>query len=168
MKDIQTGSFADYSHVQIKKDFVRLTGRGNLALYDNDLLKAKLITKKTFQHKMNQQQVLRTISYNKCFSSKIYIDCELNVYPCVMERRICHGSIAEDLSIQDVLQNEIISLNKDKVEGCSDCEYRYACYDCRPDSISDDIKTNPWYCSYDPYNGEWQDINEFINKLQRR
>lgn len=146
-------------------DFVRLSGRGNLQLYNKDLLRDKLITKERFTKKLNPETVKNNIKYNHCFSSRLYIDMNLNVYPCVMERRVMHGNIQKQ-SIREILKDELIFLTKDKIDDCRYCEYRYACYDCRPDSLSGKLRGKPWYCTYDPYNGEWYDIEEFINKLE--
>ena len=45
------------------------------------------------------------------------------------------------------------------------CEFRYACYDCRPDRISDSLYAKPYYCTYDVSKGEWIDKYKFIDKF---
>ena len=146
-------------------DFVRLSGRGNLKLYDSDLLKKKLITKKHFKKKISRRYIEKNMNMHNCFSNKIYIDINLNVYPCVMERRISHGNI-RSRNLEDILKDWILTYTKDRVDGCRHCEYRYACHDCRPDSLNGDINAKPWYCTYNPYEGEWCDIEEFIKMLE--
>jgi radical SAM protein with 4Fe4S-binding SPASM domain len=146
-------------------DFVRLSGRGNLQLYNKDLLREKLITKERYQKKLNPTIVMNNMKYNNCFSSKLYIDIDLNIYPCVMERRVKHGNIHKE-GIKEILKEELIHLTKDKIDDCKYCEYRYACYDCRPDSLSGDFKGKPWYCTYNPYNGEWFNIDDFIMNME--
>jgi len=55
---------------------------------------------------------------------------------------------------------ETWELTKDKVLVCKDCEYRYACFDCRPLAADSNCGKNystapaPRY-TYDPYSGEW-------------
>lgn len=166
MKEIEPG-LNDTGIMKEKSgyDFVRLSGRGNLRLYNKDLLKEKLITKERFQKRINPTMVLTNMKYHNCFSSRLYIDIDLNVFPCVMERRVKHGNI-HNHEIKEILSDDLIHLTKDKVDDCRHCEYRYACFDCRPDSLSGDFKGKPWYCTYDPYNGEWYDINEFINNME--
>lgn len=46
---------------------------------------------------------------------------------------------------------QMSELSKDEIDGCKDCEFRYACFDCRPDAMgnSGDIKRKP-ACGYDP------------------
>ena len=48
------------------------------------------------------------------------------------------------------------SINKDLIDVCKDCEFRYICTDCRA-YIQDknNIYSKPAKCNYDPYNAEW-------------
>jgi len=41
--------------------------------------------------------------------------------------------------------------NKDKIDVCKDCEYRYACLDCRCFRMNEDIYSKPKKCKYNPY-----------------
>ena len=83
-----------------------------------------------------------------------------------MERRLKHCSInhGQKISIDD----NILHLTKDKIDKCSHCEYRYACFDCRPNSLSGCIYEKPWYCTYDPDKGEWANTEKFIEDLRKR
>jgi radical SAM protein with 4Fe4S-binding SPASM domain len=82
-----------------------------------------------------------------------------------MERRISHGNLRDNTPLKELIKTEIQGFSKDKVEGCKECEFRYACYDCRPDSISNDIYAKPYYCTYDVENGEWLDEDIVIDKV---
>lgn len=146
------------------KDIVRLSGRANLKLLNRDLIRKSLITEKDFNYKLKKSLVISLKNGHNCFSHKLYISSDLKVYPCVMERRICHGSIAEK-SLSEILKSEILHFNKDHVTGCKDCEYKYACFDCRPNAISSNIYEKPWNCTYDPYSGIWENTETFIDKL---
>ena len=165
MKGIELGEKTDQLYtLSEKKDVVRMSGRGNFSLLSDELIKKKLITKETFQKSINKAFCRRLVSGHNCFKDKIYISANLEVFPCVMERRISHCSIENG---KICLNDEIRFLTKDKVNECSQCEYRYACFDCRPDSLCDNIYAKPWYCTYDPQNGEWQDENDFIENLKK-
>ena len=166
MKDVYLGeSSTDLYKLSDKKDVVRLTGRANFSLLTDDLLKKKLITKKTFSKKISKDFCARLISSHNCFGSKIYISANLEIFPCVMERRFKHGAINSSGEI--ILQDAIKFLNKDKIIDCKDCEFRYACFDCRADSLSEDIFAKPYYCTYNPSVGEWMDEDDFILKLRK-
>ncbi len=106
------------------------------------------------------------LSGHNCFRDKIYISVNMEVFPCVMERRFKHCVIDEQNKI--VLDDSIRYFTKDKVNECSYCEYRYACFDCRPNSLSDNIVEKPWYCTYNPKHGEWIDEDKFIVELREK
>lgn len=148
-------------------DIVRTAGRGSLRLLDAPLLREKLITKETFRRPPDSDKVIAAVSGNSCFARKIYVAADLTVYPCVMERRIRHGTIRGH-SLDEVLNPAVMRLNKDHVTGCRDCEYRYACSDCRPDSLCSDIAAKPYYCTYDEQRGVWLDPDAVIEMLLRQ
>ena len=50
-----------------------MSGRGNLHLLNDELIKKKLITKETFSGPLNTAMVKRCMSQHNCFGSKIYI-----------------------------------------------------------------------------------------------
>lgn len=145
------------------KDVVRVTGRADFNLLNEELIKKRLITKETFQIPITRAFCKRLISGHNCFNDKIYIAANLDVFPCVMERRIKHGNLKQN---DFQLNNDIRKFTKDKIEECSECEYRYACFDCRPNSLSRKISEKPWYCTYNPLTGNWEDIDGFILNLK--
>ena len=149
-----------------EKDVVRMSGRANYKLLTHELIKKKLITKKTFETPINKAFVTRLVSGHNCFSNRIYVSSDLNIYPCVMERRISHGNIKETKSLQ--FNNNILNYNKDYIDGCKHCEYRYACFDCRPNSLDENISSKPWYCTYNVNEGLWIDQDIFINNLDKQ
>ena len=53
-------------------------------------------------------------------------------------------------------------LSLDDIEVCRDCEYRYACPDCRPITVGPTgrLTAKSAHCSYDPYRGEFVDVEE--------
>lgn len=166
MKNIEIGEkHSDLYTLSDEKDIVRMSGRANFALLTDELIKKKLITKKTFQKPIKKAFCKRIISGHNCFRDKIYIAANLEVFPCVMERRMKHCTISDKQKIQ--LDDRIRYLTKDNIKECAKCEYRYACFDCRPNSLMDDIYEKPWYCTYNPERGEWEDEEEFILKLKK-
>lgn len=146
-----------------KRDYIRLTGRANLHLYSKKLLQKKLITKDSLIRKFNKEKVIE-IFEESCFANYIYIGSNMNVYPCVMERRFIHGNLRNN-SLSNILDKSILNISKEEVEECKDCEFRYICKDCRPDSLSDNIYAKPWYCTYNVYTGTWNNTDDYIEKL---
>lgn len=106
----------------------------------------------------------RAIGYNTCWGNKIAITSNGKVIPCVFERDIILGDLKIN-NITDIVNSEefnfISTLSKDKIEICKDCEFRYACKDCRP--LGKSLDGNLWgkyaYCTYNPYIGRWQDVS---------
>lgn len=157
----QNTTLYELSH---KRDIVRMVGRANMRLLDEELLKCKLITAKNFSGKLNKDLVSRSVSGHNCFSRRLYFSTNLEVYPCVMERRVSHGNL-NGKKLCDVIDSSITKFSKDKIDGCKECEFRYSCFDCRPDSLDDEINKKPWFCTYNPEKGEWEDVNSFVKEL---
>lgn len=154
----------DDESILFKNDMPRLTGRANLNLYTEDMLRRKLITIETFKQPIDPTLFKKGKCVHNCFGERLYIDTKLNLYPCAMERRFTYGNV-ENQSFETIVESKYIYLTKDKIDGCKDCEFRYACYDCRTDSNGAGIYEKPWYCTYDPYKAEWKNVDSFINEL---
>lgn len=166
MKGVDIGrKNTDLYTLSRKKDIVRLTGRAKFRLMSDELLKRKLITKDNLVYKISKSLVKKCLNGHNCFARRLYFSVDMDVYPCVMERRLVHGSI-RNRCLSDVLQNEILYFNKDKISECRECEFRYCCFDCRPDSNGNSIYDKPWYCTYEPLTGEWADEEKFIIQLK--
>lgn len=163
MAGVQRYIFND-ERVMARSDLPRITGRAGLHLYSLDMLRRKLITKDTFRKPINVNEFVKNRKIHNCFGSKMYINYKLDVYPCVMERRLTYGNL-KSTPIEQMVGGNSVFLTKDKIVGCKDCEFRYACFDCRPDSNGKGVYDKPWFCTYDPYKGEWIDVDEFMNSL---
>lgn len=163
-KDCRIGNKPKISLYKLYPDFVRLTGRGKLKQYNFEMFKRKAITKETMCRVLKKDVIIRNISGHKCFLKNLYINTNLDVFPCVMERRFCHGNIRQN-ELTKIIDENIRTLSKDKINGCMDCEYRYACFDCRPDCNGMDEYAKPWYCSYDPLTGTWQNLKKMFMEI---
>ncbi len=167
MKEIDIGDQSSSVYKINKMDLVRLSGRANFSLYDDSMLKRKLITKDSFKYPKQIEEIRRMISGHNCFSRDLYIDFTLNVFPCVMERRFMHGNIRHK-ELEEIIKSDILHLTKDFIEGCNQCEFRYFCFDCRPDSFGADKLAKPWFCTYEPAAGQWTDPDKYIESLKTK
>lgn len=101
--------------------------------------------------------------FNTCLNRKISIDVDGNIKNCPsMEKSF--GNI-KDTSLVSALAKrefkELWEINKDQIEVCKDCEFRYICTDCRAYITDDKNKySKPSKCSYDPYTATWADITQ--------
>jgi len=96
--------------------------------------------------------------YNSCLNRKIAIDRNGEIKNCP-SMRTSYGNI-KDNNIKGVLLDhpalkEMWLINKDQVEICKDCEFRYVCTDCRAYTVKNDSLSKPAKCKYDPYTAEW-------------
>ena len=96
---------------------------------------------------------------NTCWNGKIVVSEDGNVLPCVFERNISLGNI-KNSSIEEILYGEKTmecwNCTFDYIDECKDCEFRFACKDCRPLAFASGNKVgkNP-RCTYNVARGEW-------------
>ncbi len=146
-------------HVQF--DVVRPSGRGtSVDVVSETLLRSVLQNKPTFPP-CTEDTFLRRVRGHNCFLPRICVSSNGEVYPCIMERRVSYGNILLR-SLPSVLSGNVATstqgLSKDKITTCRDCEYRYACSDCRPKAAGEEENSffaKPKECLYDPYSGTW-------------
>jgi radical SAM protein with 4Fe4S-binding SPASM domain len=162
-------------------DIIRCTPGGRCssgAHISPTLWEKKLRTKATFQ-KCDKTRYYQNTIGNSCLYGSLCVHHNGDVYPCVMDRVRMLGRIGE-LSLA-----EIIMKNFDvgpwvqsftKIEGCSHCEFRFACVDCRPEAagvhallnktetVSYDAK-NPC-CLYDCQTGIWSTTEVFMENIK--
>lgn len=102
-------------------------------------------------------------NYCQCLAGKIAITSAGDVIPCIFARnQICGNILTHSLS--DILRNTPLQqcwhTTKNEIQKCKDCEYRYACTDCRPLAQGSDPEKSwlapPPTCSYNPYTGQWK------------
>lgn len=100
-------------------------------------------------------------NWNNCWYGKMAVTSTGDVIPCIFERNMIISNI-KDNSLQDILKSSKLEkywgITKDDVDVCKDCEYRYACNDCRPLAlgVEGDMFAKYPRCKYDPYNGVWK------------
>lgn len=97
---------------------------------------------------------------NTCWFGKLVIATDGSIFPCEFERNITYGNIRTE-SIKEVLEGDLIKkywyLSYKNISPCRDCEYRFACKDCRPIAYAENgcmTDKNP-RCRYDPFKGVW-------------
>jgi radical SAM protein with 4Fe4S-binding SPASM domain len=142
-------------------DVVRPTGRGD----DRDLLPtayAKVPIKPPFY--TDPVSFGRARRCHTCLAGKIAVTADGDILPCIFARNQVCGNI-KTTPLQEILSGNMLQkcwhTTKDQVDKCRDCEYRYACNDCRPLAQGSDPAKRWLACSvdclYDPYTGKWKD-----------
>lgn len=98
---------------------------------------------------------------NPCWQGKLAIIDTGEVLPCVFAREVPVGSVLEQPLAEIVAAEPLQAcwgLSKDHLEGCADCEYRYACHDCRPLAMGLEgghRQARTASCCYEPSTGRW-------------
>lgn len=98
--------------------------------------------------------------WNSCLNRKISIDASGEIRNCPSLPN-SFGNL-QDTSLHSALARReftaLWAINKDQIEVCKDCEFRYVCIDCRAYiSTPDNIYSKPAKCKYNPYTAEWTD-----------
>ncbi len=98
--------------------------------------------------------------HNTCLNRKISIDTHGNIKNCPSMKE-SYGNI-RDTTLREALGKpgfkKYWNINKDQIEVCKDCEFRYICTDCRA-YIEDpeNIHSKPLKCGYNPFTCEWEE-----------
>ncbi|MCK6543211.1 grasp-with-spasm system SPASM domain peptide maturase [bacterium] len=97
---------------------------------------------------------------NTCLNRKISIDVNGDIKNCPSMTRH-FGNIHNTSLHSAIIQKEFKDLwliNKDQIEVCKICEFRYVCTDCRAFITEpSNIYSKPSKCTYDPTIGKWLD-----------
>lgn len=109
-----------------------------------------------------------TTSFNGCLNRKISVDAGGNIRNCP-SMKDSYGNI-RDRSLLEAVHapgfTDKWGISKDHISVCRDCEFRYACSDCRAYLENpDDAFSKPLKCGYDPYSGKWNEWSENPTKM---
>lgn len=138
-------------------DQVRPTGRGNKTTC-NSTVPRRHISPHFFT---NRRDFAETMFYNPCWKGKVNITADGTVVPCVFARDRVAGNLREE-TLSEVIDRGLRPywrFTKDQIETCQDCEFRYACSDCRPLAAGwndNNLSARTYGCGYDPYSGKWK------------
>lgn len=145
-------------------DVIRATefeNRYTHSITDYNVLKQRYLCEPEFY--TSRSDYMRYKHMNPCWNGKIAITSTGDVLPCVFARNEIIGNI-KTTSVKNIVskQNKYSSITKDKIEVCRDCEFRYACHDCRPlaKGVYNSIYAKNPRCLYDPYEGKWGKIED--------
>lgn len=142
-------------------DVVRPTGRGD----DLELL-PQAYSKPPIRPPffIDAEAFAKAQNFHSCLAGRLAITATGDIIPCIFARDQVCGNIL-DTSLVTILNGQLLTAcwqtTKDCIIKCQDCEYRFACADCRPLAQGQDPKkcwqAAPADCSYNPYTGKWED-----------
>jgi radical SAM protein with 4Fe4S-binding SPASM domain len=141
-------------------DVARPCGRAN----DDQLVPNKYQYTRKNAHFMqvDKNEFIKRFRGNGCWQGKISITSTGDVMPCIMQRETPGGNVKKS-PLKEIVNGgmqKYWSLSRDKISVCKDCEYRYACRDCRPVSFgpTGQLTAKDPNCLYDPYQGVFLDV----------
>jgi len=114
---------------------------------------------------ISKNQFFKNKEGHPCWDGKVAVLPNGDVLPCIMAYTNKIGSIKKLTLRQIIRTSDLIDkywdLTKDKIEVCQDCEYRYACSDCRVlESVDGSLYGKNKYCNYNPSTGIWEKFEE--------
>ncbi len=135
-----------------------------------DLFKEKHIRSYPNFEKVTEELVENRMYYNSCWGNIACILPNGDVTPCIMEKDNIQGNIYHTTLTEIILGpsgDSAQRLSIDKIDICQDCEYRYACWECRAmaNCFDKESKKKPATCLYDPYKGEWNPMPKNLADL---
>jgi len=109
---------------------------------------------------INTKLFTESLKYNSCLNKKISIDKDGQIKNCPSMKQsfgnISDTTLEECLNLKDF--KKYWDINKDQIEVCKDCEFRYICTDCRAYKENpDNDYSKPLKCGYDPYTNVWKE-----------
>ena len=107
----------------------------------------------------NKKLFSESLYYNSCLNKKASIDVNGFLRNCPNMNNN-YGKFDASLFEKIIKSNDFQTywnINKDKIDVCKDCEFRYMCTDCRAFiKDTENIYSQPAKCRYNPYISLWQ------------
>ena len=135
-------------------------GTQNIHMPTNkQVIENKYFTKPNF--KITKKKFYDNMKKNSCWYGKITIMENGNVIPCEFEREYIYGNVLNN-TIYDIIHSDKVTskwfLDFSNIDECKDCEFRFACKDCRPlgKAVCGNIYSKNPRCCYNVYQGEWE------------
>ena len=143
-------------NLKLKVDSIRPSKFRDISnLVSNEVLNSNILIKKP-NFVASKCYFEKAASVNTCLFGKFSITPEGNIIPCEFAREYIIGNVRES-SLQEIINSEKLRafwyMDFSKIENCKDCEYRFACKDCR--FLSDDLYKKKSRCLYQPFEGKW-------------
>ena len=98
-----------------------------------------------------------SLHHNNCLNKKLCLDKNVFIKNCPSINKNFGHILDVNLAtiLNDLDFKYLWSINKDKINDCKVCEFRYVCFDCRAFTIENNIYSKPRKCNYNPYEGSF-------------
>ncbi|HNW99209.1 MAG TPA: grasp-with-spasm system SPASM domain peptide maturase [Bacteroidales bacterium] len=114
---------------------------------------------------INMSFYTEALQFNTCLNRKVCIDINGEIKNCPSMQE-SFGNI-KDTTLADAVEKsgfkDLWFVNKDKIDVCKDCEFRYMCTDCRVFiKKPENIFSQPVKCTYNPYIAKWKGEEGYV------
>lgn len=147
----------------VQVDVVRPVGRGgDRRLIPDPSLAGQWLVATDTGFSIDRQRFQRNKHWNPCWAGKAVVTETGDVLPCVFARHLVVGNVQKQ-TLHDIVYGAKLQglwgISKDGIHVCKDCEFRYACSDCRVLAMAEtgNILAKTPRCCYDPRSGTWTD-----------
>lgn len=135
---------------------VRHSAQNSHAVTDPDILQLRNMLKPNFVTSVEDFSCNKF--WNSCWYGKFAVTSCGDILPCIFARDLRCGNVRHDA--QTMIRDKLLGyweITKDKIDVCKECEFRYACDDCRPLAMGEcaDIWGKYPRCFYYPGSCEW-------------
>jgi radical SAM protein with 4Fe4S-binding SPASM domain len=128
--------------------------------------------------KVTREHFERHQTGHPCLYGSLCVHHDGEVYPCVMDRTRRLGNV-KNSSLAEIAGGKaavaVWRQSMDRVDSCRDCEFRFACCDCRPEAAGihallssrehPDFSVKNPCCLYNPYTGVWDEADPLLAAL---
>lgn len=153
-------------------DFINIKNSSNSYIYfsKNNIENEKacgIIDSRLFA--INIQNFTESLKFNSCLNRKLSIDKSGFIRNCPSMAQD-FGNV-KDISLEEAFNHKDFKkywdINKDQIDICKDCEFRYVCTDCRAykENPHNDY-SKPLKCGYNPYTNKWEEWS--LNPLKEK
>ncbi len=168
----------EFGKASVSCDVARCTPGGRASpfpLLTLELWSRRLRSRPEFP-RVSRESFARNVSGHPCLNGKLCIQADGQAFPCVMDRSRPLGNVVES-SLEAIVSGAAARAawgeSRDRMPVCRDCEFRYACFDCRPLSTgarsalerAEEQRRGGPLCLYDPYTGVWNEPDATMNAL---
>ncbi len=107
----------------------------------------------------NTKVFTESLKFNNCLNRKLSFDVSGNIKNCPAMNTI-YGDVDNCEDIHSIIESKefknLWTINKDQIDVCNICEFRYVCTDCRAFLKKENILSKPLKCNYNPYTTLWE------------
>ncbi|MPT35512.1 MAG: hypothetical protein E2604_10595 [Flavobacterium sp.] len=106
-----------------------------------------------------------SLRFNSYYNRKLYIDKDGNIKNGIEGKRI-FSNLTKNVDLAEIVQSKnyknLWNINKDKIDICKDCEFRYMCIDNRtPKKRNNKAYYFEEECPYNPYISKWKGDKDY-------